>query len=272
MSTLSTLRGRRKSSSAQSPATPADNPGQPSRQPAAAPVPSNPTPPPDVRDTRWYIPTPHVLAAERSGKLPAPAPCQCGCPIFWLDPRLTAHCAECRPPASQSMQRGDLHVIIVDDAPAWLHNHPELTVSESDRQADSQDAVEFTATPPDVAEQALSELRPTLAQIDSGECCDDSPPCPHCGKGYEEKNFLGQKKYFCCVDKRKPFAVRGVIRQPSAATLQVTSRVLRLRAELNPATSIWRRKRADRLAREAAEASARDAAELAKINAGQIAE
>ena len=259
MSTLSSLRGRRRQSSAP--------PAQPAKSP---PAPSNHAPPPDVAPRR-YIPTPHVLSADRDGKLPAPAPCQCGCPIFWLDPRLVAHCAECRPPVSHSMQRGDLHVVIVDDAPAWLHNHPELTIAGSDCQTDA-DAAELPATPPDVAEQALSELRPTLAQLDSGECYHDSPPCPHCGKGYEEKNILGQKKFFCCVDKLKPFAVRGVIRQSSATTLHVMSRVLRLRAELNPATPVWRKKRAEKLSREAAEASARDAAELAKNAAGQTGE
>lgn len=74
-----------------------------------------------------YVPTAKVLSLA-ADRLPAPAPCPaCGCPLFWLDAYDRVRCAECSPPLNATMQRGDLHVVLVDGSPAWLHAHPELT-------------------------------------------------------------------------------------------------------------------------------------------------
>lgn len=275
MSTLSTLRSRKKA--ARVPETSEKSAsvetGYPVSTENRVSSQAGTTRPPDATGCEppafIYSPTSHVLSAASSGKLPAAAPCPaCGCPLFWLDPRSTIHCAACQPPASQSMQRGDLHVVVVGGSPAWLHDHPELTTPSKSGEDQDQPSASGSHRPPDVFEVARGELRPTMEQIDSGECFDDSPPC-ECKKGYKEKNFFGDEKKFCCVDRRRAINTRGgTVRESSAGQLHVLSRVLRLRAELSPSTAEWRRKRAEKLAKQAADDAVRDAVVASKVIEG----
>lgn len=189
----------------------------------------------------WYVPTAAVLAASSAGRLPPAAPCgSCQCPLFWLDSYGKVHCAECRQPASQSMQRGDLHVVLVDGEPAWLHDHAELTASATPSDT-GKGRGERSAT---ADELAWSELRPTLEQIESGECVDDSEPCPKCGRKFLEENFLAGK--FCRICK--PRSEGRAIRESSAEHLRFLSRRAWHRGELHPETARRREERLRRLA------------------------
>lgn len=191
-----------------------------------------------------YVPTAKVLALA-ADRLPAPAPCPtCGCPLFWLDAYNRVRCAECSPPLNATMQRGDLHVVLVDGSPAWLHAHPELTPRDepSHTRAGSH-------RPPDVYQRARELLSPTLEQIDSGECDDDGEPCEKCKKKFLCKNFFGEK--FCrgCQPSRRRRSWIATTASTSESC-QLVALALRLRAEESPETIVWRRERAENAERE----------------------
>lgn len=218
MGTISEL--RRRSSLATRPAP------QPSSGPVAASRPIPVSPPDGARP--WYEPTAAVLKASAAGSIPAASPCpSCRCPLFWLDSYGRVRCAECSPPASESMQRGDLHVVLIDDAPAWLHDHLWLTVP------DSPDKDRSPVKARSAESLARDEMRPTLEQIDSGECVDNSDPCPQCGKKFLEINFLAEK--FCRNCKSRSSKTSG--RKSSVEHLPFLARVAWHTAEMSPGTA-----------------------------------
>lgn len=184
----------------------------------------------------WRTPTPAVLKASQSGKLPAAAPCPtCGSPIFWLDPAGRVHCGECRRPPSHAIQRGDLHVITLPGGSlAWLHEHPDLLASDRDEgDRDGQ------------AEQLPPDVRPPQVSIDEIESaeCDPPAPCQQCGRIDFWWNFFGEQRCLRCAPPRP--------RLRSQLTAGRLSGELRERAERSPATQVWRRQRAEKLAEEA---------------------
>jgi hypothetical protein len=188
-----------------------------------------------------YVPTAKVLAM--ADRLPAPAPCPaCTCPLFWLDAYDRVRCAECSPPLNATMQRGDLHVVLVDGSPAWLHAHSELTPRDepSHTRAGSH-------RPPDVYERARELLSPTLEQIDSGECDDDGETCEKCKKKFLQRNFFGEKICRGCQPSRRR---RSGNAESTAESCQLVALALQLRAEESPETIAWRRERAEKAERE----------------------
>ena len=176
------------------------------------------------------MPSAAVLAADKAGNLPAAAPCQsCGCPLFWLDPYGRVRCAECSPPPSVNVQRGDLHVLAIDGSFEWSHRLPDLTP-----RIEPDDTPRLRTVPQLVA-AAIDDLRPTTEQVESGECCDDSPVCEVCKKKFLQQNIFGEN--FCdgCQPPR-----RRRDGGSTASRAMVDSIVLRKLVEQSPEAAAFR--------------------------------
>lgn len=186
-------------------------------------------------------PTAAVASLATAGRLPAAAPCPtCGCPLFWLDPYNRVRCAECSPPPSERVQRGDLHVVVLDDGSfGWLHQHRELTAAASPESTEG-----VRPSPPDVFELAMADLRPSLEQVGSGECAEAFELC-QCGRGHVEINFFAEKFCRACKPSAKRRASRGGPLVPSSApSVQLLARMAYYAAELSPETAEHRERMA----------------------------
>lgn len=111
----------------------------------------------DLQKTVFGVPLPCLDVADT-----LPAPCACGCPLFWSDHYGGQHCFSCQPPPAAAMIASRPLVIEVDGRPVWSTLEEELAKIPGG----------FTYTHEKIIQAALTSL-PLLMLLAESVCCPE---------------------------------------------------------------------------------------------------